>query len=554
MAGTSNSRDKQRWKYSAVIAIISALLFIPFLGGVHLFDWDEINFAEISREMLVTGEFSRVSIDFFPFYEKPPLFFWLQAASMKILGINEFAARFPNAICGIISLIFLYNIGRKLHDHRFGILWSLVYAGSVLPFLYFKSGIIDPVFNLFIFSSIYFFLKFKWERHFRFLITSALLIGLAILTKGPVAILIVSLCIIVFWIFNRFKFPIHLRQLLLFAGVSLVIPGIWFAYESMVYGPSFVQEFIAYQWRLFSTPDAGHSGFPGFHLVVLLIGCFPASIFAIKAFRKLPGEENLDQAEFRQWMKYLFWVVLILFSIVESKIIHYTSLCYFPLTYLAALVLYKLIIGELDFSRWLKAGLIGIASLFIVIPMLATYLAIHPEFLISMVDQDEFALNSLQADVNWTGLEVIPALFLLTLLIAVLLQFKKNRYQAIKILFGGMAVYILFSLFFFIKRVEGYSQRAAVEFAEKKAAEDSYVINAGYKSYVPLFYSPRTAQFYPSFESRKEKMEWMLWGEIDKPVYIITRIDKLEEVLSWTGAKEIARKNGFVFLKRNDGN
>jgi 4-amino-4-deoxy-L-arabinose transferase-like glycosyltransferase len=59
---------------------------------------DEINFAESAREMIVTGDYSKVQINFNPFWEKPPLFIWMQVLSMKIFGINEFAARFPNAV------------------------------------------------------------------------------------------------------------------------------------------------------------------------------------------------------------------------------------------------------------------------------------------------------------------------------------------------------------------------------------------------------------------------------------------------------------------------
>ena len=54
-----------------------------------MFDWDEINFAESSREMLVSSNFSQVMINFEPFHEKPPLFFWLQVLSMKIFGIGS---------------------------------------------------------------------------------------------------------------------------------------------------------------------------------------------------------------------------------------------------------------------------------------------------------------------------------------------------------------------------------------------------------------------------------------------------------------------------------
>lgn len=55
-----------------LITICGLLLFIPFLGHVHLFDWDEINFAECAREMVVSKNYSTVTIDFLPFWEKPP--------------------------------------------------------------------------------------------------------------------------------------------------------------------------------------------------------------------------------------------------------------------------------------------------------------------------------------------------------------------------------------------------------------------------------------------------------------------------------------------------
>src|SRR3954468_6465930 len=97
-------------RYCIIIAA-SVLLFVPFLGKVHLFDWDEINFAECAREMIVSGNYVTPTINFQPFWEKPPLFIWMQVLSMKAFGINEFSARLPNAICGITTLLILYSIG-----------------------------------------------------------------------------------------------------------------------------------------------------------------------------------------------------------------------------------------------------------------------------------------------------------------------------------------------------------------------------------------------------------------------------------------------------------
>ena len=91
-----------------LIALGALLLFVPGLGAVHLFDWDEINFAEIAREMVVSGDWSRPTMGFEPFHEKPPLFMWMQAACMNAFGIGEFAARLPNALCGALTLVVLF--------------------------------------------------------------------------------------------------------------------------------------------------------------------------------------------------------------------------------------------------------------------------------------------------------------------------------------------------------------------------------------------------------------------------------------------------------------
>ena len=192
-----------------LIALAGALLFIPGIGSARLFDWDEINFAESAREMIVTGDWFNVRINFESFWEKPPLFIWMQALSMKIFGVGEFAARFPNAIIGIVTLLLLFNIGRKTENERFGLAWTMMYAISFLPFFYFKSGIIDPWYNLFIFLAIYFFARYTdpsaLDKRMGNAALSALFMGLAINTKGPVAFLVFGLSFIVWLAFRRFN-------------------------------------------------------------------------------------------------------------------------------------------------------------------------------------------------------------------------------------------------------------------------------------------------------------------------------------------------------------
>ena len=63
------------------IAIAAALFFIPGIGSVHLFDWDEINFAESAREMITSGNYLTVQINFEQFWEN--LLIYLDASSLN---------------------------------------------------------------------------------------------------------------------------------------------------------------------------------------------------------------------------------------------------------------------------------------------------------------------------------------------------------------------------------------------------------------------------------------------------------------------------------------
>ncbi len=559
--------SKSATRTALYFALGAALFYIPFNGGVHLFDWDEINFAEISREMLFLGEYSRVYVNFEPFYQKPPFFFWLQAGAMHLFGVNEFAARFPNALCGVLTLPLLYLIGRRLYSHRRGLIWAGVYGASVLPFLYFKSGIIDPWFNLFIFLGLYFFILSVWKRNgtngidlhrnkWFYLLVGGLLIGMGILTKGHVAYLVAGLVMFVYWVWKRFRMYVHIPEFVFFSLVAFLVMTAWFGWETLKNGPEFSVEFIKYQYRLFSTPDAGHKGFPGYHFVVLLVGVFPASLFAIRAFFKMPQEESPTQQDFRLWMKILFWVVLILFSVVQSKIVHYSSLCYFPLTFLAATVIDSWLGDKISFPRGLQFGLYAVGGLYMLAIFALPWIGQNPQMIAPLFD-DPFAHANLEADVRWTGWEMLPGFLLLGLLLGSHQLRKRNRKgPSMLLLFGGMPIFLMLTLFFFIGRIEAYSQRAALEFFKEREGQPIRAMAYGYKTYAHLFYGTptRRGQYCFSSEGLYEEFQKcsdeLLYGDVDDPVIIITRINRAEELEAMDNLEKIESRNGFVFFTR----
>jgi 4-amino-4-deoxy-L-arabinose transferase-like glycosyltransferase len=531
-----------------LIFIGAVILFVPFLGTTHLFDWDEINFAEASREMLATGNYAIPQIAFEPFWEKPPLFFWLQVICMKIFGVNEFAARFPNAVCGVLTLLLLYRLGKKLVNEHFGWMWVLIYAGSLLPQLYFKSGIIDPWFNLFIFLAVYQLASYSELQHNRpakRIILAGLFTGLAVMTKGPVALLIVGLCYGVFAIAARFKNFMRPLHILLFLLVTALAGGIWFIALLVNGQQHIITEFILYQVRLFQTEDAGHGGPFFYHFIILLVGCFPAAALSILSMWA-GKRENSTPKHFHSWMLILFWVTLILFSIVKTKIVHYSSLCYFPLTYLAAVTFYHLYNRKWKlpaWNKWLQAATGLVLSLVIIAVTFIDNL--KPWLLQPGNVKDPFAKANLAAQVEWTGWEKLPGVLLLTGIIIFIFRARSNIRSALVALFITALIGINLTILLITPKVEPYSQGAAIEFYKTKQGEPAIVETLRFKSYAHLFYTMRPPRFTRSMADSIKRFN----ARPEVPVYYVGKIQNKEENEKEFPLETLYEKNGFVFYK-----
>lgn len=524
------------------LAAFAALLFIPGLGNVHLFDWDEINFAESAREMILTGDYFRVQINFDPFWEKPPLFLWLQALSMKIFGINEFAARFPNALVGIATIILVYSIGKKYFSPSFGLLWAFGFIGSFLPHFYFKSGIIDPLFNIFIFSSIYFLYKsYNEDNLLKNSVLSGFFAGLAMMTKGPVGILIPSLA---FFIILVLKFDFKIKRIIqftLFGLFATITSALWFGVETWKNGTWFIQTFIEYNIRLFSTEDSGHGQPFFYHPLVLLIGCFPTSIFCLHfLFSK---KQNAKPQSLLLWMQIMFWVVLILFSIVKTKIIHYSSLCYFPITFISAYYLQYLINEKksVHISKTILISILGIiiAILFVCLPFFVIYKTQFLPFI-----KDVFAQENINANVYWSGFEASVGAILVLGIFTFVINRNKIFFASIT-LFTTVAITFQIALYWIAPKVEAHVQGTMINFLKEKSNEDCYIKAVGFKSYAQYFYSNRK----PSYNKQYDSETAIIDSIIDKPAYLITKCTK-EHYKQMPTLELIKEEAGWAFYKR----
>jgi hypothetical protein len=568
-----------------IVAALAMLFFVPYLGQVHLFDWDEINFAESAREMLISGNYLRVQVDFQPFWEKPPLFIWLQALSMKIFGINEFAARFPNAVIGIITLLTFYFLGKRLLDARFGFLWALAYLGSVTPHLYFKSGIIDPWFNYFMFMSVVHIALPDNKAIGRSFFWAGVFAGLAVWTKGPVGVGVPTLVLGALWVIHYFQSQssvgfeptddlgaqklgmtddspnptekFTLKNLLTYGFTAGLLTLGWMLAIVLESGWATFLAFLQYLYRLGATSEADHGQPFYYHFVVVLIGCFPISVLGLKyvlsAFTPLISKFKKDVSfrfslplsRFSLPMLCLFWVVMIVFSIVKTKIVHYSSMAYFPLSYLAALWLYQWLKGKIVWPRWMTVLLLTIGFILSLVLTLVPLIGMYSTQFIPYID-DAFVVANLQAPVEWVGNEWGYGVAYFGTVVFSVVVWKKKKVLTIRTLFFATALLMFFYSSAVVPKIEGYTQRTVIDFYESKRGQDVYVWPIGNRSYAQFFYFKKPMGVRP--EASDEN--WLLNGPVDKPTFLIARIDRAEAYRKNPNLELLKEENGFVFFRR----
>jgi 4-amino-4-deoxy-L-arabinose transferase-like glycosyltransferase len=524
------------------------LLFIPFLGQSHLFDWDEINFAEAAREMIVTGDYLRVQINFQMFWEKPPFFIWLQVLSMKVFGINEFAARFPNALLGVISANLLLFLGRKLKDQFFGLIWVSCYLCSTLPLLYFKSGIIDPWFNTFIFFGIILYYLGLNRNRILYPLLSGISIGLAVLTKGPVALLIYGLVIAIYHLINWKRESINIKYAIIIALSTITIPGLWFLYDYINNGSDYIVDFVLYQIDLFKQPGAGHQQPFYYHFLVILIGCFPMSAFIFNCI-KTKQLSQLEHGKLLQLSWITFLTVLILFTIVETKIVHYSSLCYLPLSYIISHYLYhQLKQGIHHRFNWNYFLIIGCILSFALIGLV--YFMASPEIWDDYIS-DEWARLKMKDNPNWYYWELLFGLILLLSTILAYLYSRINNKKAFFIAFYSNAIIIALTIFQFAPKIEIMSQGTYIDLLQSVNQNDNYIQILGAKSYAQYFYTKKA----PSADQiellpAKERKHHLLTKPINKDVYFICPSKKAAHFQSNFHLEIFEQANAWTVLKR----
>lgn len=238
-----------------ILFVLFCFLFFYRLDWNTLTSWDEAWYGSIAREIVRSGDILHLKWNGNSFYDHPPMGFWLMAASYKIFGINEFSTRFPSAILGLLSIIFLYKIGKELFDKKIiGFSAALVLGTSAWYLIRVRSGNLDAIFVFFYIMTVY--TSIKSSKDFRWFPLVGLFFGGLILSKTLVGIS--ALVLIIFLNLKQFFRVRHIIYLIMGVAVFYFVVAPWYKAQMKEWSYFFQYHFLNIGMRMADIKDTSH--------------------------------------------------------------------------------------------------------------------------------------------------------------------------------------------------------------------------------------------------------------------------------------------------------
>jgi 4-amino-4-deoxy-L-arabinose transferase-like glycosyltransferase len=262
-----------------VLAVVLGLVWFANLDVRKLQHPDEGRYAEIAREMVATGDFVTPRLNGLRYFEKPPLQYWLTAASFEAFELDEWTARLPSALAGFATLATIAYVGWRLASPAAGLYGAAALAGCVWMFGISHMVTLDALLTCFLTLALGGFLLAqrapdRAAARRPMLVAYAALAG-AMLTKGLVALLIPFATLVAYSLATRDRSP--WRRLHLVRGLALfvVLAAPWFVLVSLR-NPEFARFFFVHEhFERFLTTEHRRTGAWWYFVPMFLAGFLP---------------------------------------------------------------------------------------------------------------------------------------------------------------------------------------------------------------------------------------------------------------------------------------
>ena len=365
-----------------ILAVMLGIPFFQYLGGLPLIDPDEGRYAEIPREMLERGDLITPTLNYVKYFEKPPLLYWINAASLKVFGLNESAARFPSALCGLLTVLATYVIARQLYGRRCALISALILGTSAGFVLQSRIILTDMLLTFCLTAALGAFIVGAQREGRRSRVLPwylfYLFCALATLAKGLIGMVFPAGIIFFYLLWSR-RWRL-LSEMRLTSGLLLflAIAAPWFIAVSLR-NPEFAHFFFIREHfeRFTSTVHGRYQPF-WFFVPVLLGTMLPWVFFIPGALVRVWHDRHHEEG--RSGMYLLVWALFIFlfFSKSSSKLIPYILPTFPPLALLIAHRIDLVLDGR---GRSIKAAAILLGSGLTVVGLAALGYARLPQLM-----------------------------------------------------------------------------------------------------------------------------------------------------------------------------
>lgn len=333
----------KRFLFVLLAAGLLGIFFFDGLGVLGLLTPDEPRYAAIAREMARSGDWITPRLWGEAWFEKPPLYYWLAAVSMRLIGRSEMAARLPSACLAALLWIATWWVTGRLFGKPSGAFAFLLGISSLGMIVFSHGASTDMPFTAtfglaMLCLCVWLFDPVRAGRR-RWLLAFYVFLALATLAKGPVSI-ILSGGSFLLWTAATRKWSL-LRPLLHPLGILtfLLISLPWFLVSALLSGGSFLYTFFVYHnWIRYLEPVFRHPQPFWFFWAVLPAAIFPWTLLVLFPVHRFYRWIRLGEKTASAWPFFACWVFfpVLFFSFSQSKLPGYILPCVPPLVALIA--------------------------------------------------------------------------------------------------------------------------------------------------------------------------------------------------------------------------
>lgn len=345
-----------------LLAALGALLLFAGLGSVGLTDRDEGANAGAAREMLELGSWLTPSLNYAPRFAKPALVYWLTVGTYAAIGVNETAARLPSALAAAATAGVQLAFARWALGASGGLRAALVLLLSIEFVALGRMALTDAVLVLWTTIAGYAFCRAHLGAppRSRWYLLGFAALGLAMLTKGPVGVLVPVAGVVAFLaLAGGWRRVGREAPLVTGALLFLAIAAPWYLAMFWVHGADYAARARGETLGRVLRTVTGPGGTALFYVPVVLVGFFPWSALLPGALVGTLRRARARAAADRRGAVAVFaaaWIVagLVFFSLIQSRLPHYVAPLFPPAALLVAAAWPQSVPAS---TRWMLRGL-----------------------------------------------------------------------------------------------------------------------------------------------------------------------------------------------------